>query len=130
MDFLKSLGGKIAGGLIALAVVAAGISWWQMDPETRRAIVSTSGRIMAWGLVVLLVPWLCFWLLGWVARLQSNVAGAVFVLVLTAIEAIALAALFNGSIHGTTAWVMYAAAILAAGAYNLFACDWIAEKAE
>lgn len=130
MDFIKSLGGKIVAGLIALAVVAGGISWWQMGPQTRQAIVSTTGRIVAWGLVVLLVPWLCFWLLGWMARLQSNIAGAVFVLGLTVIEAVALAWLFKWSIQGTTAWTMYAATIIAAAAYNLFACDWIAEKAE
>src|SRR5690242_3961325 len=90
MEFLKTVGGKIAGGLVALAVVAAGISWWQMDPQTRTAIWTTSERLMGWGLIVLALPWAGFWMVGWVARLESNLAGAVFVLTLTLIEAVVL----------------------------------------
>ena len=32
--------------------------------------------------------------------------------------------------RGPTAWTFFAAATLFAGVYNLFACDWIAEKIE
>ena len=40
-----------------------------------------------------------------------------------------LAWLFEWSVHGRAPWVFFAAATLFAGVYNLFACDWIAEKA-
>ena len=130
MDFLKTLGGKIATGLVSLAVLAAGVSWWQADPSTRHAILATSGRLAGWTGVVLMVPWAGFWVLGWLARLQSNRAGAAFLLALTGIEATMLAWLFNWSIHSPSGWTLYAAAILIAGVYNLFTCDWIAEKAE
>jgi hypothetical protein len=130
MDFLKSVGGKIATGLVLVAVFVAGISWWQAGPATRQGILSTSGRLGGWSAVVLLVPWAGFWLLGWVARLQSNLAGALLIVVLTVVEAVLLAWLFRWSIHGSTVWTMYAAAILIAGVYNLFTCDWIAEKVE
>ena len=36
MEFLKSTAGKIISGLVALAVVAGGISWWRMDEPTRQ----------------------------------------------------------------------------------------------
>jgi hypothetical protein len=76
------------------------------------------------------LPWALFWVLGWVARLQSNMAGGVFIFVLTTLESVLLAWLFHWSISGVTLWTLYAAAVLVAGVYNLFTCDWIAEKTE
>jgi hypothetical protein len=130
MDFLKTAGGKIVGGLVALSVVAAAISWWQTEPATRQAILSATGRLVGWCFSVLTVPWVGFWLIGWVARLESNMAGAVLVLTLSAVEAVVLAWLFGWSVHGPTAWILYAAGVMVASAYNLFTCDWIAEKVE
>jgi hypothetical protein len=129
MEFLKTVGGKIVGGVVALAVVASAISWWQMDAATREAILAGAGKIAAWTGVVLVVPWASFFLIGRVARMEKNSAGAALVLIYTAIEAAVLAWLFNWSIAGATAWVFYTAAVLVAGVYNLLACDWIAEKA-
>lgn len=129
MDFLKTVGGKVVGGLVALAVVASAISWWQMEPATRSAILSGAGKIAAWFGVMLMAPWACFFLIGRVARMDSNAAGGALVLGMTAIEAAVLAWLFDWGISGPTGWVFYAAAVLVAGVYNLLACDWIAEKA-
>ena len=39
MDLLKSVTGKVVAGAVALAVVAAGISWWQMDDATRQMLL-------------------------------------------------------------------------------------------
>ena len=44
MDFLKTMTGKVVSGLVGLAVIAAGISWWQMDPATRQMLVSGTGK--------------------------------------------------------------------------------------
>jgi hypothetical protein len=128
MDFLKSVGGKIATGVVALAVIAGAVSWWQMEPATRHAIVSGAGKIAAWFGCVLLIPWASFSLIGRVARMDSNGAAAALVGAITLVEAAVLAWLFGWSVGGATAWVFYAAAVLLAGVYNLLACDWIAEK--
>ena len=128
MEFLKTVGAKIVGGLVALAVVVSAIAWWQTEPATRDAILSGAGRIAAWFGVVLLVPWASFFLIGRVAKRESNAAGAALVLGITAVEAGVLAWLFDWSIAGSTAWVFYTAAVLLAGVYNLLTCDWIAEK--
>ena len=128
MDFLKTAAGKIVTGLVALAVIASAVSWWQMEPATRHAILSGAGKIAAWFGVVLLVPWASFFLIGRVAKRESNASGAALVLGYTAVEAGVLAWLFDWSIAGATAWVFYAAAVLLAGVYNLLTCDWIAEK--
>jgi hypothetical protein len=129
MDFLKSVGGKIATGAVILAVVAAGISWWQMDPATRQMLLTGTGRIVSWFVVVLIVPWAGFFVVGRVARMDNNAAGAALVLSVTAIEAVLLAWLFEWNIRGAAPWGFVAAAALFAGVYNLFTCDWIAEKA-
>jgi hypothetical protein len=128
MDFLKSAGGKVISGLVALAVIAAGISWWQMDPQTRSALVTGTGRIVSWLGVVLLLPWATFFLIGRVGRTDSNAAGAGLVVGYTLLEGLLLAWLFGWSMQGAAAWMFVAAAVLVAGVYNLFACDWIAEK--
>ena len=129
-DFLKSLGGKIATGAISLAVVAAGLAWWQTDPATRQHILTDSGRLLGWSLLVLIAPWAGFAVVGWVSRMQSNGAGAALVILITAIEAVVLAWMFGWSIQGATEWVLYVAAVLVAGVYNLLTCDWIAELTE
>jgi FtsH-binding integral membrane protein len=128
MDLLKTVTAKVVAGAVALAVVAAGISWWQMDESTRAALLTGAGRIVSWLLVVLLVPWATFFVTGWVAKRQSNGAGGALVAAYTLLEAVLLAWLFNFDVPGATAWTFLGAATLFAGVYNLLVCDWIAEK--
>jgi predicted tellurium resistance membrane protein TerC len=130
MDFLKTAGGKILGGLVSLAVVAAAISWWRTSPAEREAAIGATERMAAWCGIVLLVPWASFFLIAWVSRFQRNEAGAALVLVITAAELALLAALFHWSIQGTLAWSGFVLGGLVAGVYNLLMCDWIAEKLE
>ena len=128
MDLLKTVTGKVVGGAIVLAVVAGGISWWQMDDATRQMLLGGAGRIVAWVGVVLTLPWVTFFVIGRVARLESNLAGGVLVFAYTLIELALLGWLFDWSISGATAWTFVAAGGLLAAVYNLFTCDWIAEK--
>jgi hypothetical protein len=130
MEFLKTIGGKIVTGLVALAVIAGVISWFEMDPATRHQIVTGTGRILGWLGVVVVLPWATFFLIGAVGRLQSNLAGAALVFAYTAIEGVLLAWLFAWSVKGATSVSFFCAAVLVAAAYNLFSCDWIAEKVE
>jgi FtsH-binding integral membrane protein len=128
MDLLKTITGKVVTGVVALAVVATGISWWQMDESTRRTLLSGAGRIVSWLGVVMLVPWATFFVTTWVARRQSNAAAAAMVAIYTIIEAVLLAWLFGFNVPGVTAWTFLSAATLFAGVYNLLTCDWIAER--
>jgi hypothetical protein len=128
MDFLKTVAGKIITGAVALAVIAAAISWWSMDPETRQMLLTGTGRIVSWLGIVLVVPWATFFLIGKVAKLDSNAAGAVLVGLYTLIEVLVLAWLFEWRIPGPTAWTFLIVGALFAAVYNLLTCDWIAEK--
>jgi len=130
VDFLKTVGGKVAAGLVALAVIAGGISWYETDPATRHQIVSAVFRLVSWTAIVLVVPWVTFFLIAKVAKLESNAAGAMLIFAYSAIEAVLLAWLFTWSVKGPTAIGLYAAAVLVAAAYNLLTCDWIAERFE
>jgi len=128
MDFLKTVGGKVAGGFVLLAVLIAGISWFRMEPETRSMLLGGTGKILAWFAIVLLVPWVTFAVIGWVDRFQTNAAGALLVLAYTALELVLLLWLFNWSVTTATGWTFLGVGVLLAAAYNLLACDWIAEK--
>jgi hypothetical protein len=130
MDFLKTVTGKVVSGMVGLAVIAAGISWWRMDDATRQMLLSGTGRILSWTLIVLLVPWVTFFVISWVAKFNSNLAGGVLVFVYTVAEALLLAKLFQWRLPGATAWTFFATGGLFAGVYNLLTCDWIAEKFE
>ena len=130
MDFLKSITGKVITGFIVLAVVAGGISWAQMDHQTRQMLIDGTGKILGWLGIVLFIPWLSFMLIARVARMDSNAAGAALVAVYTIAETVVLAWLFNWNMPNATAWTFLVVGALFAGAYNLFTCDWIAEKVE
>ena len=128
MDFLKTMTGKIVTGLVTLAVIAAGISWWQMDPATRQMLVSGTGKIISWLGIVLIVPWATFFVIGRVAKFDNNLAGAILVGAYTLIETLVLAWLFHWHVPSATAWTFLILGGLFAAVYNLFTCDWIAEK--
>ena len=128
MDLLKTVTGKVVAGVMALAVIAGGISWYQMDPATRQMLLSGTGRIIAWLGIVLLVPWATFFITTWVARFESNAAGAGLIAAYTLIEAVLLGWLFDWNIHGAMPWTFVVAGSLFAAVYNLLVCDWLAEK--
>ena len=128
MEFLQSVTGKIVTGLVALGVVAAGISWWRMDEATRHMLLVGTGRIASWFGIVLFLPWVTFAVIGRVNKLDSNAAGGLLVSAYTLVELLLLLWLFGWSLPGGTAWTFAAVGVLFAAAYNLFACDWIAEK--
>jgi hypothetical protein len=128
MDLLKTVTGKVVGGAVALGVIAAGITWWQTDPETRQRILSGTGRILMWLGIVLVAPWATFFLSARVARLESNLAGGLLVLAYSVAEVVLLAWLFDWKVEGAAQWTFVLLGFLLACVYNLFTCDWIAEK--
>jgi hypothetical protein len=130
MDFLKTITGKVVSGLVGLAVIMCAVSWYRMDDQTKQSLLDGTGKIFSWLGVVLVVPWLSFALIGRVGKMRSNTAGALLVIVMTAVEMALLGWLFNWSIAGRTAWTFLVLGGLVAGIYNLLTCDWIAEKVE
>jgi hypothetical protein len=128
MDFLKTVTGKIVGGIASLVVVIAAISWWRMDAGTKSWLLNNTGKIVSWFGVILLLPWATFFVSTWVGRMEKNAAGAALVFAYTALEAIMLLWLFDWHPGGGVAWSFFAVGVLVAGVYNLLVCDWIAER--
>ena len=128
MDLLKTVTGKVVGGAVALAAVAGGITWYRTDDATRQMLLSGTGKIVSWLLIVLLAPWATFFVTTWVAKRDSNAAGAALVAGYTIVEAALLAWLFNWNSPGATAWTFLIVGALFAAVYNLLVCDWLAEK--
>lgn len=128
MDFLKGMAGKIMTGLVGLGVIIAGISWWQMEPATRDQVWSFVGKGLIWLGFVIFLPWVCCLGITRVAKMDSNLAGAILVLGLTLADGILLTWLGWGGNWGTLGWVGAGVSVLIAGAYNLLSADWIAEK--
>lgn len=126
--FFKVLGWKAAAGAGAVAVIIGAISWWQMDPATRGAILRGTGSILAWLAVVALVPWATFFVIRWVADMDSNAAGGVLVAGYTLLELLLLLWLFGWSVKGAAGWTFVAVGGLLAAVYNILICDWIAER--
>jgi hypothetical protein len=129
MDFLKTVGGKIVGGLVAVAVIAVVIVFWQMDARTRSSIFTGTGNVVAWFAIVAMWPWVSFAIIRWVNGFHSNLAGGLLVIGYTSAELALLVWLF-GWPGSATGWTFTGVGILLAAAYNVFACDWIAEKLE
>jgi len=130
MEFLKSMAGKVVGGLVALVVIIGAISWWRMSAAAKDQLLRTTGNIVAWTAIVLLLPWATFFIISRVGRMRSNLAGGILVAAYTAVELAVLLWLFGWSVHGAAAWTFVGVGTLIAAVYNLFACDWIAEKLE
>jgi hypothetical protein len=128
MEFLQSTLGKIVTAALALGVVAAAIAWYQMEPGDRSALIGGVGRALGWLLAVLALPWASFLVVGWAAKFDTNAAGVALVGGLTVLEFVGLGLLFGWNFGGALGWAMVVAAILLAATYNLFTCDWLAEK--
>ncbi len=128
MDFLKTIVGKVIGGLVALGVIAGAITIWAMDSVGRQAVFNDTGKVLVWFGVVLAWPWVSFALISWTAKLEKNFAGAILVAGYTLVDVLLGAWLFRWHIAGATQWTFLLLGGLMAGIYNLLACDWIAEK--
>ena len=130
MDFFKTIAGRVITGIITTLVFGAGIGLWQMDSSTRSSLMSHTGKIISWLGVVLLTPFLTFFVIAWVHKMRSNAAGGALVFVYTLAEALLLAKLFQWHMASTTGWTFFVVGIMVAGVYNLLTCDWLAEKME
>jgi FtsH-binding integral membrane protein len=130
MDLMKTMGVRVVTSILVMTVVAAGILWWRADDATQSAIIGRAGRIVSWTVAVAALPFVTFFVIGWIARRDSNAAGAALVLGYTIVEAVALAWLFDFSIAGSGGWSAFAAAVIVAGLYNLLICDRNADRIE
>ena len=130
MSVLKGILGKIITGMVALAVIAAGISWFQMSPGDRASVMHNTGRIGGWMGIVLILPWATFFASRYATKFDSNIAGGLLVAAYSIFEIWLLLWLFDFDIRGGISWIFVTLGMLVCIAYNLLICDWIAERFE
>jgi Kef-type K+ transport system membrane component KefB len=128
MDFFKSIGGKIASGVVGLLVVIAAISYYMATPETRASVIGGIFSVLGWLLLVVAAPWALFLVIQWVEKFKSNAVSFAFVALLTIVEAVVWFWLWNWTMGSAVAWTFSIGAVLLAGVYNVFTSDWIAEQ--
>jgi hypothetical protein len=120
--------GRVAAGVVTVGLLGGGFAWYQLNPDGFHAALGSAGRILAWLGVVAVLPFATFFLVGRVAKMDTNAAGAALVATYTLIEVVLLAWLFDFSIRGAFGWTLFGLGTLTAAAYNLLVCDWVAEK--
>lgn len=130
MGLIKTITGRIITGLVVLGVVIGAISWREIDPVSQQAAISSAGRVAAWLAVVLILPWASYLLIDRVVRMESNAAAGLLVAGFTIPEIVLLAWLFNWPFESYMGWTCVLVGGLFAALYNIFTCDWIAEKIE
>ncbi len=128
MELVKKIATILLTGAVALGVIIGAVSWFQMSPDDRSAMIATVGRALAWLGIVLVLPWATYFITTWVARRESNAAGAVLVVGYTLIDAAVLFYLIPFSQFSAIVIALICLGILIALLYNLLTCDWIAEK--
>lgn len=129
----KFIGAKVAGALITLAVIAAGIWVWR-NPETVKALGNVILLTFIWLMVTAALPWSCYLFMRPMLRWQSEMqgAGAAALVGVGAIVAfwvidILLAFWLAGwSISGGFTWFVVLLGFIAAGAYNYVICESLA----
>jgi hypothetical protein len=114
--------------VLGLGVLAGAVSWFQMSPDARSAALGMVGRLIAWGLIVLILPWATYFITTAVARRESNSAGVLLVAGYTVADIAAGAWLLGTGWSGTAAIIVGVVGLLIAIAYNILACDWIADR--
>lgn len=129
MDLLKKIAMTVISGAVVLAVLALGISWFQMTPAERSGAYAAVGHAVAWVGIVAMLPWATFFVTTAAARRDTNAAGALLVAGYTLVDALILLWLTAGHPGSTLGLALMIFGLLAATAYNLLACDFIAEKA-
>lgn len=130
---LESLG-KYVGGKVLTAILivasAASVIWFWKHPEHLQAIWAVLKSVLVWLGLVLVLPWACFFVTGWVVKRESNVAAALLLLGLTAVDAIFAFYLSDWQVGGALTWMVLLLGFLCAGVYNFLVCEFQAARFE
>ena len=117
----------VCAGATLLAVVAAGVAYYEMPVDQRDALWHNVGRVAVWAGIVLALPWATFFVTTAVARRESNGSGAALVAGYTLLDAVVLM-LLVGLPAGTFLACAAIFGVLLALTYNLLTCDFVAER--
>lgn len=125
----KFVGGKVLSALIFLGVAGAGFYIYN-NPEVVAAIWTVLKYALAWLGFALVLPWATFFVTIWVVKADNNVAGAVWLIGLLAVDVVVALYLLNWHVPGALAWTVLLFGFLSAGVYNFLVCDFQVSRLE
>lgn len=136
-DIVKSLGGKIASAVIALAAFAAGY-WCYQHPEEMRTFGRVVKYTLIWLVVTAALPWSSFLFMRPFMDLQARMtsAGAAQIASMGLIAAYTGVNIFHAfwlaswDINGGMTWLVVILGFAAAAAYNFFICESLARHVD
>jgi hypothetical protein len=130
-DVGKMVGGRVLNAVltvVSVLAIAGGGLWFWKHPEQLSAIGVVVRKLLLWLGVVLVLPWATFFVTAWAVKRDSNAAGAMLLIGLTAADVTAALALVNWHVQGTLAWLVLILGFLSAGVYNFVVCDFQAAR--
>ena len=125
----KYVGGKVLTAVLVVAS-AASVIWFWKHPEDLKTIWSVMKGVLVWLGLVLVLPWASFFVTGWVVRKDSNLAGALLLVGLTAVDVVFALYLAGWHVEGALTWLVLLLGFLSAGVYNFVVCDFQAGRFE
>ncbi len=125
----KYVGGKVLTAILVVAS-AGGMYWFYKHPEQLATVWNVLKGVLVWIGLVLVLPWAAFFVTGWVVRRESNLAGALLLVALTAVDALFAFYLANWSVQGALTWMVLLLGFLTAGVYNFLVCEFQATRFE
>lgn len=125
----KYVGGKVLTAALVFAVAAGGY-WCYTHPDAIQALGQVLKYVLVWLAVVLILPWASLFVTVWVVKQESNVAAAMLLIGLTALDAIFALYLSDWSARGAVTWMVLLFGFLSAGVYNFLVCDFLADRLE
>ena len=123
------VGGKVLTAILIVAG-AASVIWFWKHPEQLETIWSVLKGVLVWLGLVLVLPWASFFVTGWVVKKDSNVAAALLLVGLTAVDVLFAFYLAGWSVAGALTWMVLLLGFLTAGVYNFLVCEFQAARFE
>ena len=128
MDFLKTMTGKVVSGLVAWRSLPPGSRGGRWIRQPAECCLTGTGKIVSWMGIVLIVPWATFFVIGRVAKFDNNLAGSDLVGGVYPDRGAGAGLAFRLAHPSRHRLDFFILGGLFAAVYNLFTCDWIAEK--
>ncbi len=127
--------GQYVGAKVLTAILvvsgAGAVIWFWKHPEALETIWVTVKYVLVWIGIVLMVPWVSFFVTTWVVSKESNVGAALLLVGLSLVDAIVAIVLIGGlSGHNALTWMVLVLGFLSAAAYNFKVCEYQAERLE
>lgn len=119
---------RVVTAVVVVGSAIAIIWYWNLPDESKAAMWDTASGTMTWIGIALSLPWATFFIPARVVRVESNSASAVMLAGYFLADAGAAFWMAGGTPDAAWKLGVMIVGLLAVAAYNMFACNFIAER--